>query len=267
MSQKLREITFLTIKNLKNNEIILPEDYSKVFVKIAKDLNIDLNNDNLMQKELNYSTDEINKIVDKTSKSLTEIHSSTQKAQKAILDKDDVSLSHISDDILDMQKQILFLQKELFSDSLTKAYNRKWFNDHYLKEEKLPENGKLVFLDINKFKTINDTYGHLIGDQVLKYLVKFLQTQLSYSSVHLIRYAGDEFLIIFGEEVFNEINVEDKMKDVQEKLSNQKLKSAKIDNLQFSFSYGLLDYKKDDNIVDILTVADRLMYENKQKNR
>ena len=267
MSQKLREITFLTIKNLKNNEIILPEDYSKVFVKIAKDLNIDLNNDNLMQKELNYSTDEINKIVDKTSKSLTEIHSSTQKAQKAILDKDDVSLSHISDDILDMQKQILFLQKELFSDSLTKAYNRKWFNDHYLKEEKLPENGKLVFLDINKFKTINDTYGHLIGDQVLKYLVKFLQTQLNYSSVHLIRYAGDEFLIIFGEEVFNEINVEDKMKDVQEKLSNQKLKSAKIDNLQFSFSYGLLDYKKDDNIVDILTVADRLMYENKQKNR
>ena len=97
--------------------------------------------------------------------------------------------------------------------------------------------------------------------------MKFLQTQLNYSSVHLIRYAGDEFLIIFGEEVFNEINVEDKMKDVQEKLSNQKLKSAKIDNLQFSFSYGLLDYKKDDNIVDILTVADRLMYENKQKNR
>ena len=267
MSQKLREITFLTIKNLKNNEIILPEDYSKVFVKIAKDLNIDLNNDNLMQKELNYSTDEINKIVDKTSKSLTEIHSSTQKAQKAILDKDDVSLSHISDDILDMQKQILFLQKELFSDSLTKAYNRKWFNDHYLKEEKLPENGKLVFLDINKFKTINDTYGHLIGDQVLKYLLKFLQKQLDYPSVHIIRYAGDEFLIIFGEEIISELNVEDKMLDVQEKLSNQKLKSAKIDNLQFSFSYGILEFKKDDNVVDILTKADKLMYENKQKNR
>ena len=267
MTEKLKEITFLTIKNLKNNEIILPEDYSKVFDQIAKDLNVDLQDDAFIQKELNYSTDHINKIVEKTSKSLTEIHSSTKKAQKAILDKDEVSLSHISDDISDMQKQIIFLQKELFSDCLTKAYNRKWFNDYYLKEEKFPENGMFVFLDINKFKTINDTYGHLIGDQVLKYLVKFLQTQLNYSSVHLIRYAGDEFLIIFGEEVFNEINVEDKMKDVQEKLSNQKLKSAKIDNLQFSFSYGLLDYKKDDNIVDILTVADRLMYENKQKNR
>lgn len=267
MTAKLKEITFLTIKNLKNNEIILPGDYSKVFDQIAKTLDIDLQDDKVMQKELRYSTDQINKIVDKTSKSLTEIHSSTEKAQKAILDKDDVSLSHISREILDMQEQISFLQKELFSDALTKAYNRKWLNDYYLKEEKFPENGKLVFLDINKFKTINDTYGHLIGDQVLKYLVKFLQSQLNFPSIYVVRYAGDEFLILFAEEVFREINVEDKMKDVQEKLSNQKLKSAKIDNLQFSFSYGLLDYKKDENITNVLTKADALMYENKQKNR
>ena len=267
MTTKLKEITFLTIKNLKNNEIILPGDYLKVFGQIAKDLNVDLENDLLMQKELSYNTDQINKIVDKTSKSLTRMHSSTEKAQKAILDKDDVSLSNISDEILDMQKQISFLQKELFSDTLTQAYNRKWFNDSYLKEEKFPENGKFAFLDINKFKTINDTYGHLIGDLVLKYLVKFLQKQLDYPSVHVIRYAGDEFLIVFGEEIISEINVEDKMLDVQEKLSNQKLKSAKIDNLQFSFSYGILEFKKDDNVVDILTKADKLMYENKQKNR
>jgi diguanylate cyclase len=267
MTTKLKEITFLTIKNLKNSEIILPGDYLKVFDQIAKNLNIDLKDENLMQKELSYSTDKINKIVEKTSKSLTEIHSSTKKAQKAILEKDEISLSNISEEILDMQKQINFLQKELFSDTLTQAYNRKWFNDSYLNDEKFPENGKLAFLDINKFKKINDTYGHLIGDQVLKYLVKFLQSQLNYPSVHVIRYAGDEFIILFGENAIAEINVDNKMKDVQEKLSNQKLKSAKIDNLQFSFSYGLLDYKKDDNIVDILTEADNLMYENKQKNR
>lgn len=267
MTTKLKEITFLTIKNLKNNEIILPGDYLKVFDQIAKELKLDLQDNLLMEKELSYSTDKINKIVEKTSKNLTQMHSSTKKAQKAILDKDDVSLSSISDEISDMQKQISFLQKELFSDTLTQAYNRKWFNDSYLKEEKFPENGKFAFLDINKFKTINDTYGHLIGDQVLKYLVKFLQSQLNYPSVHIIRYAGDEFIILFGEDVISEINVEDKMKDVQEKLSNQKLKSAKIDNLQFSFSYGLIDYKKDDSLVDILTKADKLMYENKQKSR
>lgn len=77
---------------MKNNEINSLGDYSKVFDQIAKTLDIDLQDDKVMQKEACYSTDQINKIVDKTSKSLTEIHSSTEKAQKAILDKDDVSL-------------------------------------------------------------------------------------------------------------------------------------------------------------------------------
>ena len=119
MTTKLKEITFLTIKNLKNNEIILPGDYLKVFDQIAKELKLDLQDNLLMEKELSYSTDKINKIVEKTSKNLTQMHSSTKKAQKAILDKDDVSLSSISDEISDMQKQISFLQKELFSDTLT----------------------------------------------------------------------------------------------------------------------------------------------------
>ena len=267
MSEKLKEITFLTIKNFRSNEIILPSDYSKEFYKIAKDLSIDINDDTCMQKELDYSTEFINKMFEKTNKSLTEIHASTQKAQTAILNKDDKSLSHISDEILLMQKQIIFLQGELFSDALTQAYNRKWLNDYYLKEEMFPENGKLVFLDLNKFKHINDTYGHLLGDQVLKYLVNFLKAELKYSFVHIIRYAGDEFIILFGENNSEKINVENRMKEIQIKISKQKLKSAKVDNLQFSFSYGLVEYKKDEKVADILTKADELMYKNKQENR
>ncbi len=266
MSDKLKEITYLTIKSLKNNEIILPSDYIKAFNKEAKSLDVDIHDDSSMQKELDYSTEHISKIVEKTNKSLTEIHANTQKAQTAILNKDNKSLSHISDEMIKMQEQISFLQKELFSDTLTKAYNRKWLNDYYLKDEKFLENGKFVFLDLNKFKTINDTYGHLLGDQVLKYLVNSLKRELNYPSVHIIRYAGDEFIILFGKDIIEEINVEDKMKEIQIKISKQKLKSAKIDNLQFSFSYGLVEYKKDENITDILTKADELMYENKQKN-
>ena len=89
MTTKLKEITFLTIKNLKNNEIILPGDYLKVFDQIAKELKLDLQDNLLMEKELSYSTDKINKIVEKTSKNLTQMHSSTKKAQKAILDRID----------------------------------------------------------------------------------------------------------------------------------------------------------------------------------
>ena len=76
---------------------------------------MDIHDDSSMQKELDYSTEHISKIVEKTNKSLTEIHANTQKAQTAILNKDNKSLSHISDEMIKMQEQISFLQKELFS--------------------------------------------------------------------------------------------------------------------------------------------------------
>lgn len=267
MSERLKEITYLTIKNLKNNEIILPGDYSKIFDKVAKELNIDIHNIISMNEHLNRSTSAIHEIVEKTSDSLSQIHSSTKKAQTAILNKDDKSLEDINEELLLMQKQINFLQKELFSDTLTGAYNRKWFSDFYLKEDKFQGNGKLAFLDLNKFKNINDTYGHLIGDQVLKYLVKFLKTKLDFPSVNIVRYAGDEFLVLFDEEIIDQMNIEDKMNDIQINLSKQKLKSTKIDQLQFSFSYGMVDFKEFEDVTAILAQADSLMYENKQRNR
>lgn len=267
MGDRLKEITYLTIKNLKNNEIILPGDYSKTFERVAKDLEVDIHNIITMNEELEASTSNIDKIIDKTSDSLTQIHSSTQKAQTAILNKDDKSLEDINCELLLMQKQICFLQKELFSDTLTGAYNRKWFSDFYLKKDKFQKNGKLAFLDLNKFKNINDTYGHLIGDQVLKYLVKFLKMKLDFPSINIVRYAGDEFLVLFGKEIIDQMNIEEKMKDIQIKLSKQKLKSAKIDQFQFSFSYGMVDFKESDDVSDVLGHADSLMYENKQSNR
>lgn len=267
MSERLKEITYLTIKNLKNNDIILPGDYSKIFGKVAKELNIDIHDIISMNEMIESSTSHIDEIVEKTNESLTQIHSSTKKAQTAIFNKDNKSLEEINEELSLMQKQINFLQKELFSDTLTGAYNRKWFSDFYLKKDKFQKNGKLAFLDLDKFKNINDTYGHLIGDQVLKYLVKFLKTKLDFPSINIVRYAGDEFLILFGDEITNQMNVEDKMNDIQIKLSKQKLKSAKIDKLQFSFSYGMVEFKESDDVSDILAQADSLMYENKQKNR
>ena len=267
MSDRLKEVTYLTIKNLKNNEIILPSDYLKTFGKMAKDLNLNVSDEHDIPKELDYSAEHINKIVEKTSQSLTQIHTSTKKAQTAILNKDDKSLEDINNELLSMQKQINFLQKELFSDTLTGAYNRKWFYDFYSKEEKFLEDGKFVFIDLNKFKHINDNYGHIVGDQVLKYLVRFFKTELDDPSIKIIRYAGDEFIILFTQEILDKMNIENKMSELQIKLSNQKLKSAKIEKLQFSFSYGLLDYKKFDEVSSILEKADELMYENKQKNR
>lgn len=267
MSNKLKEVTYLTVKALKNQPIILPGTYSNTFEGIAKDLDVNFDDENIILNHLHQDVNHVDGIVKKANENLNTLHKSTQNAQKAIKDKDDESLKAINTELEKMQKQIDFLQKELFSDPLTGGYNRKWFADYYLKDEKFQNDGFIAFLDLNKFKIINDEYGHIIGDQVLKYLVKFLQKELNYPGIDIIRYAGDEFIVLFDKEKTASLNVNKMMKDTQEKLSHQRLKSAKIKALQFSFSYGLISFKANQEVEHVLDIVDELMYKNKEANR
>lgn len=267
MSNKLKEITYLTVKDLKKHDIILPGTYSSTFEGIAKKLEVNFDNENIILKDLQQDVNHVDTIVKKANENLTSLHKSTCDAQKAIKNRDDESLNAINVELSKMQKQIDFLQKELFSDPLTSAYNRKWFSDYYLENDMFKNDGFISFIDLNKFKIINDQYGHIIGDQVLKYLVKFLQKELNYPGVDVVRYAGDEFIILFDKEKTSLLNVNKIMRDAQTKLSEQKLKSSKIKELKFSFSYGLSSFKKDQNVEHILEIVDELMYKNKEENR
>jgi diguanylate cyclase (GGDEF)-like protein len=264
---KLKEVTYLTIKDLKKQSIILPGKYSDIFEYHAKKLKLNINDEKIILKNLQEDERHVENIVKKTSENLTELQETTSHAQKAILNKDHESLRNINAKLSKMQDQIDFLQKELFSDPLTGAYNRKWLSDYYLKDDQFKNDGFIAFLDLNKFKFINDNYGHIVGDQVLKYLVKFLGKELDYPYVDILRYAGDEFIILFNKDKSTVLNIEGKMKEIQEKLSKLVLKSSKIKELKFSFSYGLIPFKKEDNFETVLETVDELMYKNKQENR
>lgn len=264
MGNKLKEVTYLTVKDLKSQDIILPSKYSSTFENMAKKLEVDFNKEDVILKDLRQNEEHVDKIVKKTNESLCTLQKSTTDAQKAIEEKNDDSLKAIREELSAMQKQIDFLQKELFSDPLTSAYNRKWFMEYYLNEEKFQNEGFIAFIDLDKFKQINDTYGHIAGDQVLKYLVKFLKSELNYEGVEVIRYAGDEFIILFDKNRTANLDIKSLMNHTQEKLSKQKLKSAKIKELSFSFSYGLVEFKVGHELEYILEIVDKLMYENKQ---
>lgn len=263
MSQILKQITYLTQKDLKKHDIVLPSTYSNTFKKFAKELSMDIEDEEVVLQGLKQDLDKMDFIVKETNNNINTLKESTQSAKTAIEKNDIESLTSINKNIVKMQEQIEFLEKELFSDSLTKAYNRKWFSDVFLENDNFKEDGSLAFIDIDKFKLINDNYGHLLGDQVLKYLVQFLTKELKDYDVRVVRYAGDEFMLIFASSI--DSNLKNRLLEVQKKLSSKKLKSGKVNDIKFTFSFGLVNFKKEQDLSTIINDADELMYKNKKR--
>jgi diguanylate cyclase (GGDEF)-like protein len=88
------------------------------------------------------------------------------------------------------------LKRQAIVDSLTGLYNRAGYNEllrRYADDKTL--NVGLMVLDVDKFKTINDTYGHDVGDVMLKEVAKLLKVTFR-SSDYVIRYGGDEFVVV-----------------------------------------------------------------------
>jgi two-component system, sensor histidine kinase LadS len=86
------------------------------------------------------------------------------------------------------------------TDSLTGLKNRRYFNEIYYKEynRSIRDKTPLSFLimDIDRFKRINDTYGHLVGDECLKEIARAIQVQLHRGNEFLARYGGEEFCVL-----------------------------------------------------------------------
>ncbi len=99
----------------------------------------------------------------------------------------------------ELKLQAQFLAKH---DPLTKAYNRHYFEETLAAEVARSHRYKhpigFLMIDIDRFKAINDTYGHETGDFALKHVADYLRGQLR-SVDYVIRYGGDEFLAILPE--------------------------------------------------------------------
>jgi diguanylate cyclase (GGDEF)-like protein len=101
---------------------------------------------------------------------------------------------------LQSARQYEEIRRLTFIDSLTPAYNHRYFQDALAKEvHRHARSGlemALAMLDIDNFKKINDTFGHPVGDDILKGLVEVLMAHARESDV-VARYGGEEFAIIF----------------------------------------------------------------------
>ena len=98
-----------------------------------------------------------------------------------------------------LRAQVHDLASKLAQDPLTSVHNRKYFDERLCRRvcaaQLLSEPVGILFIDINKFKEINDTYGHDVGDQVICEVGETLQQSLREKDL-LARYGGDEFVVL-----------------------------------------------------------------------
>jgi len=159
------------------------------------------------------------------------------------------------------------LEKLARIDSLTGCYNRRYGLELLDRQMKLSHRSKspllLAFLDLDKFKFINDTFGHDEGDKVLKGITGLFKSTLREIDI-ICRMGGDEFLLVFPDNSLKGAS------QIKERLNknlielNQNLKKP----YRIDFSMGLSEYDPDKSLSmdELIRIADQKMYEEKQKN-
>jgi len=180
--------------------------------------------------------------------------------------KEQVAIIIYDQTALMSSKEIVFIQSNY--DSLTSLPNRKMFFEKIdLAIYDAKRKGSffaILFIDIDHFKFINDTYGHDIGDEALKRISDLIASNIRKTDV-LARLGGDEFAVIL-----NDLSDIETAKQITQKLINKTNKKLAIKkhNISTSISIGMSFYPRDgDNIKELLKNSDIALYIAKEQGR
>ncbi len=170
----------------------------------------------------------------------------------------------------EIEIRLLHLEKEkerffAIRDPLTSLYNRRYLMEKLRtlveEAEKLGVPLSLAVIDIDYFKRINDTYGHLIGDCVLKDLARILESSFRRSDI-VARYGGEEFVVVLPMT---------SLKDACKKIDSFRKSVEKIrfcnGKIGITVSAGVVQFRKGMTPEELIEKADRNLYEAKKIGR
>jgi len=163
------------------------------------------------------------------------------------------------------------IEKELehasVHDSLTGLPNRsqllKKIDESVQKSQKNNSLFALCFIDLDKFKPINDNYGHHAGDMLLKHVAKLLLHVVRKNDT-VARIGGDEFVILF-DNIKSKAVIQSKIDKIRKIVTKMPLAYTKNDLISFGLSLGVSYYPEDtSDIQELFKIADKAMYKDKK---
>lgn len=152
-------------------------------------------------------------------------------------------------------------------DSLTELYNRRYFDNHLPRmiEDSLKKSKPLSFilLDIDFFKKVNDTYGHLSGDEVLKKIAKMIIVR---PTDLVARYGGEEFAIVMPNTTIQKAaNIAER---IRKDIEAHKFEFAGVEEkVSCTISIGISMVEPEDNQEKLISRADKALYHVKYNGR
>jgi len=161
------------------------------------------------------------------------------------------------------------LKNLAYYDELTGCVNFRWtmriLEREFRRAQRYKKELSIIMVDIDHFKKINDTYGHLAGNVILKEFAHILQENVR--SIDVVgRYGGEEFLIILPEAGLHQAQIVGER--IKEKLSEKEIKISQKDTIKIKFSAGIASFPYNaTSVSELMTVADNALYRAKKAGR
>ncbi len=179
-------------------------------------------------------------------------------------------LGESSEEIDQLRQHLEEVRREAMTDPLTGMANRKFFDLTLRAEAEMAmETGEplcLLLMDIDHFKKFNDTYGHYVGDLVLKIVARTLKDNVKGQDL-AVRYGGEEFCVILPKtQIADAVSA---ATNIRHAMASRKLRNKKTGESygKVTVSIGVAQYRSDEALDQFIQRADRALYMAKDDGR
>ena len=170
--------------------------------------------------------------------------------------------------VLESYRQQAHLRTISTVDPLTGLHNRRWLNDMFVRAIDRCTRARapvcFAMVDIDRFKSVNDSYGHQAGDRVLAQVGRTMQRQLRPSDL-LARYGGEEFAVLLPETALAEALAA--LERLRLAIGQCQTSVAQRATIRVSVSIGIAQWQEGWSLDDLLQAADQALYGAKQAGR